>query len=467
MFQRDIRWRQGSFLEPQHFQLLDLRRRVDNSFLANSLKPHAWGFRELKINEASLLSHFFEIVKMDLWLPDGRRLLFPENAEILAGSFREAFGPAEDRLTVYLSVPHFLLSGANARDPRPFSSLTEADPPAEGDRGQLYRAQEEPDLIPDLLGRGPAGRVETMMFQARLTFGDRKPDESSQLIPLARLWRDGEKVRLDPTYGPPALELYPGHPAKPALSDALALMLARHGQLEEYRLDPVQFRQADLDGPGQALLALLGIFGRRLPQLSILEQTPALHPFAVYAALAELAGELAVFSPPGGVGSRAESFFLPPKYDHLDPMASLDALKAAIERLLGAMSFGPALSLAFHREEDAFLLELPEEGLGEGPYCLSIRSPIPARELGALIGWRARLGPPERLEFLAAHSLPGIGLYPQKSAPPGLPNRPDLSYFYIRQNDPLWTEAKDSGKLGLLWPEAPESALVRLAASRR
>ncbi|MDR0548087.1 MAG: type VI secretion system baseplate subunit TssK [Deltaproteobacteria bacterium] len=463
-FQRDIHWRQGSFLEPQHFQLIDYQRRFELSRALNALHPYPFGLLDLKINETSLVSHFFEIVRLELLTSDGRFLRFPDNVEIAASSFRDSFGPTEEKLAVSLALPRYSLAGGNAKEPPVFSSLGE-EPGVDLGRFYPYRAPEEPDLVPDLLGRGPVGRIETLWHQGRVVFGPPKNDEAVDYIPIARLQRDGEKISLDVTYGPPALTFYPGHPGRPILSDVLSSLLARLGQLEEYRFDPVQFRQTDLDGPGQALLALLGIFGRHLPSLALLENAPQRHPYAVYAALANLAGELAIFSPPGGAAS--ESLFLPPKYDHLDPLAALETLKNAIIRLLEALTVGPAVTLSFRRERQYFLLDLPTDGLGEGAYCLAVRSPLAPTELAAALSWRARLGPPGKLEFLAAHSLPGIGLSRQKGPPPGLPSRPDLNYFAIRQNDPLWAEAKDDGRLGLLWPEAPEGALIRLTAAGR
>ncbi|MDR1608819.1 MAG: type VI secretion system baseplate subunit TssK, partial [Deltaproteobacteria bacterium] len=110
IFQRDINWRHGSFLEPQHFQLLELRRRLEAGFLTNALSPYAYGFTDLQINETSLLSHFLEILKLDLLLPDGRHLIYPDNLDIKAGSFREAFDLTQDQLMVYLATPFFQLS---------------------------------------------------------------------------------------------------------------------------------------------------------------------------------------------------------------------------------------------------------------------------------------------------------------------------------------------------------------------
>ncbi|MDR1608889.1 MAG: type VI secretion system baseplate subunit TssK, partial [Deltaproteobacteria bacterium] len=393
----------------------------------------------------------------------GRHLIYPDNLDIKAGSFREAFDLTQDQLMVYLATPFFQLSGHNAQPARPFSTLNEAAPV---NSHLSYQVQDEPDLAPDLLGQGPPGRVETLKYQARLVFGDISKESSVYLTPLARLIREAEKIRLDPNYGPPALYLYPDHPARSRLTDSLALLLARINQLEEYRLDPVQWRQADLDGPGQALVALLGVVGRNLPNLTILEQSPVLRPFEVYAALAKLAGELAVFAAPG---LSVESLFRPPKYDHDDPVASLETLKTAIARLLESVAIGPEVSLVFERAFDSFpsgdlfSLALPQD-LGEGPFWLAIRA---APTDLALVSRLARLGPPERLELLAAHSLPGIALGQASSAPPGLPKRPDLGYFQIRQSDPLWAEALKGQKLALLWPQAPETTMVRLTSGRR
>jgi type VI secretion system protein ImpJ len=464
IFNRDIRWRQGSFLEPQHFQMMDLRRRLELSFLSGALFPHAWGLANLQINETALLGGFLEVQKLDLWLADGRRLIFPDNLVILGGSFREAWKPAAETLQVGLFAPHFYLAGANAQDPRPFSSLGESPAPAETSREKLYQCQEEPDLAPDLYGSGPPGRVETLLFQARLVFGPPKADWPGQVIPLARLRREGDQARLDPTYAPPALVLYPGHPAKTLLGEALTLLLARLSQLEEFRLDPALSRRPDPGGPGPALVALLGVLGRHLPRLSILESSPTLHPFTVYAALAELAGELAIFAP--READPANSLFLPPPYDHLDCLAALNSLRTVIARLLEALSLGPTVSLPFRREGERFELDLPPEGLGQEPYSLAIRTNLESPELNSRLSWRARLGPPERVALLATHSLPGIGLAPLKSPPFGLPSRPGLGYYLIRHSDPLWAESLQAGRLTLLWPEAPAETTVRLVAGR-
>ena len=87
-FERDIYWRQGTFLEPQHFQLQDLKRRADLEHLSTSLRPYAWGLTSLEINETPLLSGLFEVTRLDMWLPGGRRLLFPGNLDLRASDYR-------------------------------------------------------------------------------------------------------------------------------------------------------------------------------------------------------------------------------------------------------------------------------------------------------------------------------------------------------------------------------------------
>src|SRR3990170_3345862 len=61
--QRPIFWHQGLFLQPQHFQLLDLSFRSLLAPYFNFLEPHFWGISEIKIQEAALGNRTFNTIK--------------------------------------------------------------------------------------------------------------------------------------------------------------------------------------------------------------------------------------------------------------------------------------------------------------------------------------------------------------------------------------------------------------------
>src|SRR6186713_3159092 len=74
-----IAWRQGMFLRPQHFQAQDrhidamVRTRVD------SVRPWAWGFTELAIDEDLASLGKFSVIRAAGVMPDGTPFAIPDD----------------------------------------------------------------------------------------------------------------------------------------------------------------------------------------------------------------------------------------------------------------------------------------------------------------------------------------------------------------------------------------------------
>jgi type VI secretion system protein ImpJ len=458
-FYRHIFWQQGTFLEPQHFQLLELQRRNELSFLLGALQPYPWGLAELVIDREALSNFTFQILKLDLWMPDGRRLIHPGNLQMAARSFLKAWTNTDAPLEVYLAVPVFSLTSPNV-------NIESSESPVLSYR--LYNSQPEPELIPDLLGQGPDGRVETLDFNVHLLFGEEANDavEALTLAPLAQLKRDGEKVSLSGEYSPPSLRIYTDNPLRQLMADLLEILKAKARQLEEYKISPTQIHMENSGGTALSLFTLLGVVCRYIAKLHFL-LSAALHPYAAFAAIRELTAELTVFVP--GLSALGESLsgqgesLIP--YDHLNPYPAFQQTKILIHRLLDAVSLGPELTLNFKREKRYFVLELPPT-LNSNYICwLSVHSDLPSEQLAESLSSFGKLASMGRTENLVSFNLPGIALTLLTSPPLGLPRSPGTAYFSIRQSDPMWEEVIKSRRLVLFWDQAPENTLVTLSAN--
>jgi type VI secretion system protein ImpJ len=460
-YNRPIFWQQGTFLEPQHFQLLDYQRRADLSFILEALHPWPWGFTALRLNEDALASFTLEILEMDLWLPGGYRLVVPGNAQVPPMSFRKAWANPDELLEVYLAAPVFSPEQANVEMPQP-------------DRGQAAAAARRlyspaaPETVPDLLGGGPAAQVETLVYNAGLLFGDEAQDAKGViLLPIARLMRQGEKVRRA-AFAPAALTLYPGSPLRELALDVLELLLAKGRELEEYKITPAQSRLETLASNSLALVSALGIVLRHTARLHHMLNGPSAHPYAVFSAIKELTAELTIFAP--GLSALGEPLSgeggaLPP-YDHKDPLPSFRETRALIGRLLDTMSPGPDLYVVFQRDGRNFNVTLPALPEGGCVFWLSARTDLPADEAKQQVSSYAKLASPERARSLISYNLPGVTLTPLREAPVGLPKRPDTVYFAVRQKDPIWEEAVRSGRLQLFWDTAPDRAELAIVGAR-
>ncbi|MDR1312457.1 MAG: type VI secretion system baseplate subunit TssK [Deltaproteobacteria bacterium] len=461
-YNRPIFWQQGTFLTPQHFQLLEYQRRAELSFILEALHPWPWGFSALKLNEDALASFTLEIMEMDLWLPGGFRLVVPGNAQVPASSFRKAWTNPDELLEVYLAAPDFAAGAANVETPQP-----DRHEPLGGPSKKLYSPAPS-ESVPDLLGGGPAAYVDTLVYNASLLFGAEAQDAKGMtLLPIARLVRQGEKVRRG-DFAPAALRLYPDSPLRDLAADVMELLKAKGRELEEYKITPAQSRLESLASNSLALVSALGIVLRHTARLHNLLNGPAVHPYTVFSAIKELAAELTIFAP--GVSALGEPLTgeggaLSP-YDHKDPLPSFRETVGLIGRLLDTMTPGPDIFVVFQRDGRNFNLTLPPLPEGGCIFWISARTDLPAEEVKSSLSSYGKMASPERARNLISYNLPGVTLTPLREAPVGLPKRADTVYFAVRQKDHVWEEAVKAGRIQLFWDGAPERAELALVGSR-
>ncbi|MDR2444049.1 MAG: type VI secretion system baseplate subunit TssK [Deltaproteobacteria bacterium] len=461
-YQRPIYWQQGTFLEPQHFQIQDVQSCERAAFLTSAFHAYPWGFYDLEIDHEALSNFVFQILRLDLWLPDGRRLALPGNVQIAPRSFAKSWTNTDEPLWVALAVPIFSKTSPNVND----SPLDETLSPF-GRR--LFNAQSEPEMLPDLLGNGPEARVDMLYYNAYLLFGDEasQPMEAVTVTSLARLTRDGEKVLVKSDFAPPAIRLFTDNPLRQLVVDVLEILKAKGRQLEEYKLTPARSKLESNGAGGIALVTVLIIVCRYIARLHYLLVPKALHPYTAFSVLRELAAELTVFAP--GLSALGESLSgtgqgLSP-YDHTNPYPAFEETKIMIARLLDSVSLGPEMILIFKRETTYFSVDLPSKLTGDYICWLSIRSGAPRESLADSLTNYGKLAAPSRVEQLIAFNLPGIALTPLAVPPFGLPRSPDITYFSLRQTDPMWSEALKSRRLTLFWDKAPEGTIVSLAGN--
>ena len=454
-------WRSGTLLEPQHFQIQDYQRRADLAFALAAFHPFPWGYHDLEIDRDSLANQSFQPLKVDLWLPDGRRLTLPGNLEVAPRSFAQSWPDTAASLEVGLGVPLFSKTSSNVNP--------EEGAPAGAFRRKLFNSRPDPDNVPDLLGDGPDSRVDLLRYNAFILFGDEaaNPPEGVMVAPMARLQREGEKVLARGDYAPPSIRLFADNPLRQLTMDVLEILLAKGRQLEEYKLSPSQSR-AESGGGALALITVLGVVCRYIARLHHLLVPPAVHPYSAFSALRELAAELTIFAP--GLTALGASLSGqgggPRPYDHLDPYPAFLDTKLMIARLLDSVSLGPEMTVIFRREGRGFLADLPAT-LSAGFNCwLSIRSGLPRDALVQSVAGLGKLGSPDRVGTLVSLNLPGVALSPLANPPIGLPRSPDTVHFAIRQSDPMWEEAIQSRRLALFWDQAPEGSVVILSGNR-
>ena len=461
MYDNPLFWEHGLFLQPQHFQLAHRQQLSTLTRMASLLNPYLWGVRRLVVNEDALNNGTFEVAQLELLLHSGEWAALPGNATLPPHSFLAAWTTPEEPLYVSLALAGFRAQGNN---------VLRTDAPADAPETVRYTAPLAPETIPDLMGDGPEADVGTLRYNLRLCFS---PDDCPDLprLPLARLVRDGERVRLDASFTPPCVDVNAVPELRRLLHDVRDTLLSRSRQLEEYKIIAGDAGVSGVSSlHGITLFSVLGVLSRNAPELEQFLDAPSIHPWPVYRALCRLVGELSVFSATlSALGETPQGTRALPPYDHENLQHCFRAACDIIARLVDTFVIGPAFTFPLETQGRADHLGtvMPQSArTGVYTYWLLVRTSH-AEGLAERMERLAKLAPTENLDGIVAQALPGVRLRRSAQPPAGLPLRGDTLYFTIDQNDPLWRKIMQQGNLALMLPSPPEDLSVVLAVIQR
>jgi type VI secretion system protein ImpJ len=432
---KPVRWREGLFLRPQHFQQQDRYWAACDQLKAKAYHHFEWGLVDVELNEDALNNFTLEVRRLRAVLRDGSFVDVPGNARPMYRDF-------EDRMSE-IGKPLDVSFGVRARGER-------GPETSDGERGtedRRYIADQED--VYDLDRDGDAVSFERLNFNLRLFFGD-EPTDGYTIIPFARLLRQGDSshpVIPDPDYSPPCLVL--------ACSPVL-MRIAR--EIFEHLILAVR-ALGDQRGGADPLpmVQYYGLAGH-IPVLRDMLVEGRCHPREMYHELARVAGAMFFGDPMGGGPEDV------PTYSHVDPARTFLALKELIvNRLVRPITTKDWDSLPMTRAGDEFTTNIPADALKPGTqYYIEILSAGSAGQVPSLM-MRARIGLPERLDHLKANALIGVPREIMPAAPPKLPPGQTGTFFRMKHESNEWVQhVGSSGQLGVSISGAPEDIEVRL-----
>ncbi len=424
------------------------------------LNPYLWGVRRLEVNENAISNGVFEVVSMELLLPSGEWVSLPGSGWLPPRAFGQAWTNPEAPLTVYVGLAEFREAGGN---------VIRAASPDEAPENFRYAAPLEPDAVPDYYCDGPAMDVSTLRYNMRLCFGE---DEGGALwkMPLARLVRDGERVRFDERMAPPCVDIAASPALRHIVRDVLDTLQSRSRHLDDYKISTGDDDWQGVQSRGAVILAVLGLLGRSIPDLSRWLAAPGAHPWNVYGTLCRIAGELSVFAPDmSPLGETRQGARAVPAYDHQDLYACFSAVSRVILRLVDTLVMGPQFifDLEPSGARGMFSAAIPRGAISSGgcDYWLLLRSQrISELSSASAIG---KLAPASDISDVVAQALPGIKMRLSERPPMGLPRRGDTLYFKIDSHDPLWLKLEQNGAISYPLPGAPVGVRVQTAVVQR
>ncbi|HEY7041878.1 MAG TPA: type VI secretion system baseplate subunit TssK [Methylomirabilota bacterium] len=425
-FDNRVLWSEGTFLQPQHFQQHDRHLEAYVEARARGLRPYAWGFLDVALDESLL-----ELGKLAL---QSARGVLPDGTPFDC--------PGSDPLPPPLEVP------AALRESLVVLALPLRQPgvdeaalsPAGADSLARYVARElevkDSNVSFDQTALLQVGQMRLQLLK--------EADLTTAYVSLgvARVLerRADNHVVLDRRYVPPVLDVG---------TDATLSSLVRdiHGLLHQ-RGDAMGQRVSQPGPGGVAEIAdflWLKTINRFEPHFAHLAATRPLHPERLYALCLELAGELSTFT---RENRRPVGY---PLYRHDDLAGSFGPVSADIRR-----------SLSMVLERSATPIDLEDRGYGlrvasiadgdllrNARFVLAANAQLPVERLQAMLPTLAKIGPVERIRDLVNLNLPGIALRSLPVAPRQIPYHAGFLYFELERGGDLWKITEQSGALAL------------------
>lgn len=410
------------FLRAQHFQQQD--RALDGLVrgTTRALRPHSWGLVELVQDRDLLSTGRLAVLSAAGMFEDGTPFAIPGETDHpppleLPDGVRN--------VVVYLGVP---IRQAGA---------------VEVSQGEIegrfaLRSFEAYDTH-----SGSPQPAELAVGRLRLRYLLESEDRTGyHVIGLARIVEvaSNRRVVLDDRWIPPALVCS----AVPQLSS----LLAELSGLLNQRGEALAPRLTTPGSHGMAEIAdflLLQTVNRWQKLLNHWTDSGNIHPEDFYAALVQMAGELATFTE---TNRRPNPY---PAYRHEDLQRSFTPVVADLRRYLTYV--GDPRAVAIPLQDRGYSVRvgvITDRSILRGSkFVLTVQADMPAETLRRLFPSQVKVGAVEHIRELVNSAVRGIDTLPMPAAPREIPFYEGASYFELSRTSPHWALMQNSSGFGL------------------
>jgi type VI secretion system protein ImpJ len=413
-----VLWTKGVLLSPQHFQTQDRFFEDLLQFQLSTLVPSPWGFRSLEIDREALAGGSFEIASAAGIFPDGLLFDMPLSDPTPPPKQLEgAFGPDQQTLDVYLSVPEYRYGGHNVSA-------------AQRERDTRYRAEE---LLRRDETTGQSERViQVARKNVRILF-EGESTEGSVVLRVARLTKTPAGVyQLLPAFVPPLVDLQASEYLMATARRIVEILSAKSTQLSGMRRQKNQ-SLADFGIADVASFWLLYTINSHMPSLRHIYETRRGHPAVLFEAMLELAGALTTFS------MRIHPRDLP-SYEHDELGACFTKLDEQLRELLETVVPANTVSIPLKVvQPSVHAAALDQDKYLTAPQIfLAITGGGQAHELVKRVPNLLKVSAAGQLDHLIRQALAGIPLTYVPTPPSAVPVKLNYHYFLLQKSGPEW-----------------------------
>lgn len=414
MSEHAVRWHEGMFLTPQHFQAADRWNGRQRQLGSQWDQHYNWGLRAIEIDHDALANQRLVVRRLRARMPGGSLVCFPEDGTLAVIDLQAAL-QRSDSAVVYLGLP-----------------LENPSRPSTTEVGSDHGARHNVDAVEvhDENTGADAQPIQVLKPNARLLV-EGEDLAGYEVLPIMRIARSEAAVGgapiVDPSFIPPVLacDAWP-----PLHVGVLTQLLERLEKKADVLAGQAVARDLGFDSHGQGerlLLEQLRTLQETVALLTVDITSQGITPFAAYRELARLVGRLSVFT--GDKRVRTV-----PAYDHDHLGTCFAAAVATINELLAMVVVPSYEERLFRADETLLKVELEPSWLEPNQQILlGVESSLSADEVERLItsGSNVKFGSGPRADSLFLHGDAGLEPRRVTHVPRALPVRRGLNYYEL------------------------------------
>jgi type VI secretion system protein ImpJ len=446
---RKVIWKEGMFLQPQHFQLAD--RSFEQALAAHwsHCNPYFAGVTECAIDVSALASGVFTITSCSGIFPDGTVFSIPkEDDPPVARSFVELFSHDQQSCDVYLGLPLPVEGQSIVSDGAEISSTP-----------SRYRGQSV--NIADEVTGAQKKPIEIGVYSFAILFGGESLDGYTTLQ-VARLGRKPNgQIDLVEDFIPPLAQIGGSRYLLNQLRGLLEMLLAKSTALSQGRKEGVSGK-ASFTAAEESSFRLLETINTYAPLINHFHFEPRVHPFELFKLLTQCAGALTAFS--AEVSLRDLK-----RYDHDNLSGTFSGLIGLIRRMIEAdLDTGCVVVPLEQVDQATYVAKVPNERLmTTARFYLGVAAKVTEKELIIGVATRIKMSSRDRLDLLISSAMPGLPLIHTAKPPEELSSKPGFLYFALDQQSQFWRGMQSAGSIAFYFPNNYPELKVELLALRR
>ena len=450
---RPIYWHQGLFLKPHHFQCLYAQHQQQIFKLREALEPFFWGVMTLNIDKKELLNKNILIDKLELVFMDGCIADVGKNAIVSSRSLEDRYDDIEDEIKLYVGIKSFGQNYVNVTELDSFENLENID--------TRFITNSDADNMENLYQNDETAQIQFMEYCLKIFFEDEiKNLNGYQVIPIAKIQKDGEQLVLSSEFVPPLLDIRADVNLFGTIKNIQQDLTSHVLQLQEYKLPPnVILKEPNYLKYAMALQALSAY----VPRLNHMVRVVS-HPSKFYEFLLELIGVLSTFSGRVNIFGKLENGnSLLRDYDHLNLYECFSETRLLVKELLDVIIIGPDYILPFVKNETTFTLDCPVSIFHANyRYFLILKTPTNKDMLNSAFMEYAKVAASSEIETIVQRSLLGLPFELYNMPIQGFPQREDSSCYELLIDNPEWGHIQQMQNITVEFDEAPDDASMEL-----